>query len=138
MPGQFNNANGNIQFQAAILFFPIGMRSFRRLCYCRSIAIGWRYRYNDVDVGGVRPPAAGGVAWGLTAMEPPKKRGPRPKGEAGRVRVTTTMIRSSPEWRRAVEELAEADRAVSLAELFDRAIVSYARQIGHKKPIPRR
>ena len=58
--------------------------------------------------------------------EPPKKRGPKPKvgpkGEVGRARVTTTMIRSSPEWKQAVEELAEADRAVSLSELFDRAI----------------
>jgi hypothetical protein len=61
-----------------------------------------------------------------------------PRGEPGRVRVTTTMIRSSVEWKQAVEELAEADRAVSLSELFDRAIVAYARQIGHKKPIPRR
>jgi len=74
--------------------------------------------------------------------ELPKKRGPKPKvgpkGETGRARVTTTMIRSSPEWKRAVEELAEADRAVSLSELIDRAIVAYARQIGHKKPIPKR
>jgi hypothetical protein len=55
-----------------------------------------------------------------------------------RVRTAVTAIRSRPEWREWVEGLAEFDRAPSLNDLFDRAVVAYARQIGYKAVAPKR
>jgi hypothetical protein len=74
--------------------------------------------------------------------KPGSKKGSEPgaesKSEAGRVRSAVLMIRGTPEWKAWVEELAEADRAPSLNELIDRALVAYARQIKFRKPAPRR
>jgi len=62
--------------------------------------------------------------------------GGRPVGE--HARIATVPIRCSEEWKAAVSELAAWDRAASLADLFDRAIVSYARERGYKVQIPKR
>lgn len=55
-----------------------------------------------------------------------------------RVRKAVTMIRSADEWKEAVEQLAEWDRASSISELIDRAVVAYARARGYDRPIPKR
>jgi hypothetical protein len=47
-------------------------------------------------------------------------------------------VRSCEEWKQAVAEFAEWDRAASISDLVDRAIVEYARARGYGKPIPRR
>jgi hypothetical protein len=72
------------------------------------------------------------------------KKSDRPKGKPGpkpdpsRVRTSVTMVRSMPEWKTWVEELAAHDRASSLGDLLDHALVSYAREIKFPKPAPRR
>jgi hypothetical protein len=58
--------------------------------------------------------------------------------EPSRIRSATTNIRSSAEWKAWVEELAEADRAPSVNELVDRALVAYARSIKFPKQAPPR
>jgi hypothetical protein len=55
-----------------------------------------------------------------------------------RVRTAVTAIRSRPEWKEWVERLADFERAPSLNDLFDRALVAYARQIGFKEVAPKR
>jgi hypothetical protein len=57
---------------------------------------------------------------------------------AERVRKAVTMVRSSDAWKTAVEQLAEWDRATSVSELIDRAVVAYARGRGYDQPIPKR
>jgi hypothetical protein len=48
------------------------------------------------------------------------------------------MIRGTPDWKAWVEELAEFDRAPSLNDLIDRAVVAYARDIKFGQPPPKR
>ena len=55
-----------------------------------------------------------------------------------RVRTAVTAIRSRPEWKAWAESLAEFDRAPSVNDLFDRALVAYARQVGFKEVAPKR
>jgi hypothetical protein len=55
-----------------------------------------------------------------------------------RVRKAVTMIRSADEWKAAVEQFAEWDRASTVSELIDRAVVAYARARGYDRPIPKR
>jgi hypothetical protein len=62
--------------------------------------------------------------------------GSKPAGE--RTRTAAVMIRSSVEWKAAIEEFAIWDRAPSTVDLFDRAVVAYARERGYPNPIPRR
>jgi hypothetical protein len=71
---------------------------------------------------------------------PKKKAGskPGPKPDPERVRSVTTILRSRPEWRKWVEDLAAFDRAPSLVELMDRALVAYARGVKFPTPPPRR
>jgi hypothetical protein len=73
-------------------------------------------------------------------METPlmAKKKPGPKPDPQRVREAVTAIRSSDAWKAYVEELAEFDRATSVSELMDRAIVAYAKQLGFKKSPPKR
>jgi hypothetical protein len=66
----------------------------------------------------------------------PVKGKPRPK--AARVRGSVTFLRSTEEWKAAVERFAEWDRATTVTELVDRAVASYARERGYPEPIPRR
>jgi hypothetical protein len=76
---------------------------------------------------------------------------PKPKGHGGkrtgagrkpetaeRVRKAVTMVRSSDSWKEAVGKFAEWDRATSVSELIDRAVVEYARARGYAQPIPKR
>lgn len=72
--------------------------------------------------------------------EPPKKpKGrPGPKPDPTRVRDATTMVRSSAAWKAFLEQLAEYDRATSVSELIDRAVIRYAREIGFKGEMPKR
>jgi hypothetical protein len=65
-----------------------------------------------------------------------KKPGPKPDPE--RVRSAAIMVRGRPEWKAWVEKLATHDRAPNLNELFDRALVAYARQAGFKEAPPPR
>jgi hypothetical protein len=67
---------------------------------------------------------------------PRKKPGPKP--DPDRVRSVVTILRSRPEWRAWVDELAEFDRAPSLVELIDRSLVAYARQVKFPKTAPPR
>jgi hypothetical protein len=74
-------------------------------------------------------------------MAEPKKKPkskPGPKPDPSRVRSAATLVRSSDAWKRAVEEFAEFDRAPSVSDLIDRAVVAYARERGYDKPIPKR
>ena len=73
------------------------------------------------------------------ADNPEKSRGkPGPKPDPARTRFAVTNVRSSPDWKAWVEGLAEFDRATSVSELVDRALVAYARERGHKVPPPKR
>lgn len=73
-----------------------------------------------------------------------KKKAPNPKtsqpskDSARRLRTAMTLVRSSEPWKEAVEQFADWDRATSISELVDRAIISYARERGYDKPIPKR
>jgi hypothetical protein len=71
------------------------------------------------------------------AKQQPKSK-PGPKPDPSRVRVTTTMVRSSEAWKTAVESLAEFDRCSSVSELIDRAVAQYARHVGYNRAIPMR
>lgn len=64
-----------------------------------------------------------------------KKPGPKPTEGVGRTSLTT--IRSTPEWKAALEELAEFKR-LTVADVIDHAIVAYARGEAFPKPIPKR
>jgi hypothetical protein len=66
------------------------------------------------------------------------KRKPGPKPDPSRVRDATTMVRSSQAWKEFVEKLADFDRSPSISDLFDRAVVAYARQVGFKEMPPKR
>jgi hypothetical protein len=66
------------------------------------------------------------------------KVGERKAKSDSRVRSAVLLIRGRPEWKQWAEELKEADRAPSLNELIDRALVAYARRIKFRKPAPRR
>ncbi len=55
-----------------------------------------------------------------------------------RTRPAVAFIRCRPEWKEAAERLAEHDHAPSLADVIDRAVASYARQVGFPEPIPKR
>jgi hypothetical protein len=79
--------------------------------------------------------ALGGISMETAAVA--KKKG-SPKPQPRRIRSATTNIRSSPEWKEWVDGLAEFDRAPSVNELFDRALVAYAREIKYPKPAPKR
>jgi hypothetical protein len=48
------------------------------------------------------------------------------------------LQRSSLAWKQAVEAFAEWDRAPSVSDLIDRAIIAYAREKGYSKAFPRR
>jgi hypothetical protein len=63
---------------------------------------------------------------------------PGPKPRVHRVRDATTNIRSTQEWKAWVDELADFDRAPSVNDLVDRALVSYAREVKFPKPAPKR
>ena len=67
-----------------------------------------------------------------------KRAGAGRKPQPDRVRLATTMVRSSDAWKEAVIAFAEWDRAPSVSDLIDRALVAYARQQGYDKPIPKR
>jgi len=63
---------------------------------------------------------------------------PGPKPDPMRVRDAVTNIRSTQGWKDAVDKLAEFDRAPSVADLIDRAVVAYARSINFPEPVPKR
>ena len=67
-----------------------------------------------------------------------KREGAGRKPDGDRSRNVVTNLRSTPEWKVAISELAEWDRATTVAELIDRAIAHYARERGYPNPIPRR
>ena len=76
----------------------------------------------------------------VVAMAEPKKakKKPGPKPDPSRTRDAAIMVRSTEAWKRAVEAFAEFDRAPSVSDLIDRAVVAYARERGYEKPIPKR
>lgn len=67
-----------------------------------------------------------------------KKKTSQPKPPTRRVRNAVTLVRSTDPWKEAVEAFADWDRASSVSELVDRAIVAYARERGYDKPFPKR
>jgi hypothetical protein len=64
--------------------------------------------------------------------------GRKPQVDQDRIRNASTMVRSSEAWKLALQEFAEWDRAPSVSDLVDRAILDYARSRKYDKPIPRR
>jgi hypothetical protein len=70
------------------------------------------------------------------ASKGPGKAGSSPS--PARVSTSMMMVRSSTEWKASVEAFAQWDRATTVSELIDRAVVAYARQQGYDRPIPRR
>lgn len=71
--------------------------------------------------------------------KPDKPKGkPGPKPDPVRARTAATLIRSMPDWKATLEELAEYDRATTVGDLIDRAIVAYARSIQFPKQFPKR
>jgi hypothetical protein len=64
--------------------------------------------------------------------------GRKPQVDQDRIRNASTMVRSSEAWKLAIQEFAEWDRAPSVSDLVDRAILDYARSRKYDKPIPRR
>jgi hypothetical protein len=69
-------------------------------------------------------------------MARPKKRTPKAE-PTSRIRDAVTFIRSSEAWKAHVEQLADLDRAPSVSDFIDRAVVHYARSRGFDPP-PRR
>lgn len=65
-----------------------------------------------------------------------KKKSPV-KAKTVRVRTDAINIRCMPDFKRWVDQMAEADRC-SLAELIDRALTAYASKIKFTTPAPRR
>lgn len=72
-----------------------------------------------------------------TATMPKKTPGENPRPQPRRVRSAATNIRSTPEWKAWLEELAEFDRC-DYVELIDRAVVEYAKKVRFEKKAPRR
>ena len=72
------------------------------------------------------------------ALVAKKKSKPGPKPDPSKVRSAVLMVRGMPAWKAWVEELADHDRAGSIGDLLDRALVSYAREINFPKPAPKR
>ncbi len=60
------------------------------------------------------------------------------KAEESRVRTGVILVRGVPDWKVWAEELADFDRAPSMNDLIDRALVAYARDIKFPKPAPKR
>lgn len=73
----------------------------------------------------------------MTEPKKPRKK-PGPKPGPSRVRDEAIMVRSTLAWKQAVEAFAEWDRAPSVSDLIDRAVVAYARERGYEKAFPRR
>jgi hypothetical protein len=67
--------------------------------------------------------------------EPKKKPGPKPN--PSRVRTALIQIRSLPDWKDWVKELADYDRC-DVVDLIDKALLHYAREIKFPKAAPRR
>lgn len=65
-----------------------------------------------------------------------KKPGPRP--DPDRARMSTTMVRSRADWKLWVDEFKDFVRSESVADLIDRALVSYAREMKFPKLPPKR
>lgn len=65
------------------------------------------------------------------------KPNPRETKSGSRKQTAALLIRSKPEWKAAVEALAEEDRCTSVSEFIDRAVAFYARAQGMQPP-PRR
>lgn len=74
----------------------------------------------------------------MEAVMAKAKKKPGPKPDPERVRSAAIIVRGRPEWKEWVEGLAEADRAPSVNDLIDRALVTYAREIKYPKPAPKR
>lgn len=66
---------------------------------------------------------------------PAKKTGPKPAEGVGR--TAATMIRSTPDWKKWLDELADFNRG-TVSDTVDRALVELARNIGFPKVPPRR
>jgi hypothetical protein len=49
-----------------------------------------------------------------------------------------TLIRSTKAWKDELEAFAEWERTSTVADLIDKAVVSYARERGYPKPFPKR
>lgn len=71
----------------------------------------------------------------MAAVKPEGKTG---KPKLRRTRTEVIHFRVTPAWRETVKEAIEFDRACSLAEFFDHAVLSHMEKIGFKKPLPRR
>jgi len=67
-----------------------------------------------------------------------KRDGAGRKPVQDRARDASTLVRSSQAWKDAVSAFAEWDRAPSVSDLIDRAIVAYARERRYDKAFPRR
>ena len=86
-----------------------------------------------------RPPAGSHPVEAIAVMakdKPRKKPGPKP--DPDRVRSAAIMVRGRPEWKAWVERLADHARAPSLNDLFDRALVVYARHVDFEEVAPKR
>lgn len=57
---------------------------------------------------------------------------------AGGPRSTMMTVRCSPDWAAWVRDLAEHDRSGNVADLIDRALVAYAREVGFARQAPKR
>lgn len=55
-----------------------------------------------------------------------------------RRRDAVLMTRGTPEWKSWVIRLAEADRASSMPELIDRALIAYAEHVKFPEVPPKR
>lgn len=66
-----------------------------------------------------------------------KKRKPADAAKNWPGKPLAIQVRGSAEWKQWLEELAEFDRS-TIADISDRAIAAYARQIGFPKPPPPR
>jgi hypothetical protein len=66
----------------------------------------------------------------------PKRRG-RPKGPAESPKGNVLSIRGSQEWRAWVGRLADHSR-LKVADVIDRALLTYAKQEAFDEPAPRR
>jgi hypothetical protein len=76
-------------------------------------------------------------------MDKPKRKKPGPRPDPGRVRGATTMVRSGEPWKEWLERLAAFDAdarrtSPNASDTIDRALVSYAREIGFKEVAPKR
>jgi len=69
-------------------------------------------------------------------MAKPKAKTSQPPEQWNR-KSLVLQVRGSPEWKAWLEGLAEFDRT-TVADVADRAIVRYAREIGFTEPAPKR